>query len=162
MKRLFLGIGTNLGDRENNLKFAVDKIGEYIGQIVHCSSIYETEPWGFESENQFLNMAVEVKTKLKPSGLLGRLLMIESLLGRLREGKIYASRIIDLDILLYNDQIIETKALVIPHPRMHERKFVLAPLCEIAPEVVHPKLGKDMKSLLKECPDKSKVLKYIR
>jgi 2-amino-4-hydroxy-6-hydroxymethyldihydropteridine diphosphokinase len=160
MKRVFLGIGTNLGNRKNNLESAVEKIGEYIGKVVHCSSVYETEPWGFETRDQFLNMVVEVKTKLEPSGVLGRLLMIESLLGRLREGKSYTSRIIDLDILLYNDQVIEKEALVIPHPRMHERKFVLVPLCEIAPEVIHPKFGKDMKSLLKECRDKGRVLKY--
>jgi 2-amino-4-hydroxy-6-hydroxymethyldihydropteridine diphosphokinase len=85
--------------------------------------------------------------------------MIESLLGRLREGKLCTSRIIDIDILLYNDQVIEKKALVIPHPRMHERKFVLVPLCEIAPEVIHPIFGKDMKSLLKECRDKGMVKK---
>ncbi|MCX6328619.1 MAG: 2-amino-4-hydroxy-6-hydroxymethyldihydropteridine diphosphokinase [Bacteroidia bacterium] len=160
MKRVFLGIGTNLGDRKNNLQSAVEKIGEHIGKVVHCSSVYETEPWGFVTKDQFLNMVVEVKTKLKPSGVLGRLLMIESLLGRLREGKLCTSRIIDIDILLYNDQVIEKKALVIPHPRMHERKFVLVPLCEIAPEVIHPIFGKDMKSLLKECRDKGRVLKY--
>jgi 2-amino-4-hydroxy-6-hydroxymethyldihydropteridine diphosphokinase len=160
MKRVFLGIGTNLGDRKNNLQNAVEKIGEHIGKVVQCSSVYETEPWGFETKDQFLNMVVEVETKLKPSGVLGRLLMIESLLGRLREGKLYTSRIIDIDVLLYNDQVIEKEALIIPHPRMHERKFVLVPLCEIASEVIHPKFGKDIKSLLKECRDKGRVLKY--
>jgi 2-amino-4-hydroxy-6-hydroxymethyldihydropteridine diphosphokinase len=159
MKRVFLGIGTNLGDRKNNLQNAVEKIGEHIGKVVQYSSVYETEPWGFKTKDQFLNMVVEVETKLKPSGVLGRLLMIESLLGRLREGKLYTSRIIDIDVLLYNDQVIEKDALIIPHPRMHERKFVLVPLCEIACEVIHPKFGKDIKSLLKECRDTGRVKK---
>jgi 2-amino-4-hydroxy-6-hydroxymethyldihydropteridine diphosphokinase len=160
MRRVFLGIGTNLGNRKNNLQSAVEKIGQHIGKVVHCSSVYETEPWGFETRNQFLNIVVEVKTNLKPSGVLDRLLMIESFLGRLREGELYTSRIIDLDILLYNDQVIAKEALVIPHPRMHERKFVLVPLCEIASEVMHPTLKKTIKKLLKECRDKGKVLKY--
>jgi 2-amino-4-hydroxy-6-hydroxymethyldihydropteridine diphosphokinase len=162
MKRVFLGIGTNLGDRENNLKKAVEKIEEFIGRINASSSVYETEPWGFRSENDFLNMAVEVETELKPSGLLGRLLMIESLLGRLREGKEYASRIIDIDILFYGDNIIETKALTVPHPRIPERKFVLVPLCEIAPDLVHPVIKKSIQTLLKKCPDKNKVRKYSK
>src|SRR5664280_1109965 len=101
MKRIFLGLGTNLGDREKNLEQALDKIAEVIGIIVSRSSVYETEPWGFQSSDQFLNMVIGVDTNLKPSGLLGRLLMIESLLGRLRDGKQYSSRIIDIDILLY-------------------------------------------------------------
>lgn len=162
MKSVFLGIGTNLGDRAGNLQTALEKISEHIGTVIQHSSVYETEPWGFESKDKFLNMVVEVKTNLKPSGILGRLLMIESLLGRLREGKLYTSRIIDIDILLYDNKIIEKPALVIPHPRMHERKFVLVPLCEIAPELVHPKLGKDIKNLLKECRDKGKVKKKRR
>ena len=157
MKRVYLGLGTNLGSREENLKHAIEKIEEYIGPVVKASSVYETEPWGFSSENQFLNMAVEIETSLKPSGLLGRLLMIESMLGRLREGKEYKSRIIDLDILLYDKQIITKGDLTIPHPRLHERKFVLVPLCEIAPDIIHPVLEKSISELLKECKDKSKV-----
>jgi len=157
MKRVFLGIGSNLGNREKNIQEAVQKIGELTGTIINSSSIYETEPWGFSSGNLFLNMVIEVETKLKPSGLLGRLLMIESILGRVREGKKYTSRIIDLDILLYNDKVMENKVLVIPHPRMHERKFVLVPLCEIAPDMVHPTLKKTIKILLEECTDKSMV-----
>lgn len=157
MKKVFLGIGSNLGNRENNILEAVEKIRELIGPVVSASSIYETEPWGFRSENEFLNMVIEVETKLRPSGLLGRLLMIESLLGRVREGRHYTSRIIDLDILLYNNVIMKTKVLEIPHPKMHERKFVLVPLVEIAPGIVHPVLKKNIRELLEECPDKSRV-----
>jgi 2-amino-4-hydroxy-6-hydroxymethyldihydropteridine diphosphokinase len=159
MKRVFLGIGTNLGDREKNLKQALDKIAEVIGIIASRSSVYETEPWGFQSIDKFLNMVIGVDTNLKPSGLLGRLLMIESLLGRLRDGKQYTSRIIDIDILLYGRQKVDTISLKIPHPRMHERNFVLIPLCEIAPRIVHPVFGKTMTELLNECKDTGSIKK---
>ncbi|MEI6049932.1 MAG: 2-amino-4-hydroxy-6-hydroxymethyldihydropteridine diphosphokinase [Bacteroidota bacterium] len=160
MKIVFLGIGTNLNNRENNLKEAVARIEEFIGKVVLSSSVYETEPWGFHSEDEFLNMVVKVETKLTSSGLLGRILMIESLLGRARGEKQYSSRVIDIDILLYENMVIDEISLKIPHPFMHERKFVLIPLCELAPEIVHPVLNKSIESLLKSCKDKSLVRKY--
>jgi 2-amino-4-hydroxy-6-hydroxymethyldihydropteridine diphosphokinase len=159
MKTVYLGIGTNLGDREENLKKAIGMIEVHIGTIKLSSSVYETEPWGFQSGNYFLNMVVEVETSLRSSGLLGRLLMIESLLGRLRQGKEYQSRIIDIDILFYNNQVIKKKVLTVPHPGIQNRRFVLVPLNEIAGDLIHPVLGKSIRQLLEECPDKSKIAK---
>ena len=160
MKRVYIGLGTNLGNREQNLESALSRIAEVIGIIIARSSVYETEPWGFLSENKFLNMVIAVDTDLSPSGLLGRLLMIESLLGRLRSTEKYTSRTIDLDILLYGKRIIDTIALKIPHPRMPQRKFVLVPLSEIASDYVHPVLKKRISVLLDECKDKGSVTKF--
>jgi 2-amino-4-hydroxy-6-hydroxymethyldihydropteridine diphosphokinase len=159
MNTVFLGIGTNLGNRENNLGEAVSRIGEYIGKIVASSSVYETEPWGFQSRDEFLNMVVKVETSLAPSGLSERIHMIESSLGRIKGERQYVSRIIDIDILLYENLVIDEPDIKIPHPLMHERKFVLVPLRELAPEIVHPVFKNTIESLLDKCMDKSKVTK---
>jgi 2-amino-4-hydroxy-6-hydroxymethyldihydropteridine diphosphokinase len=156
-KIIFLGLGTNLGDREKNLSMAVDRIGEEIGKVIRCSSVYETEPWGFQSENRFLNMVVKAGSSLRPSGLLGRILMIEAQLGRLRSGKGYKSRTIDIDILLYGSEVIKKEELEIPHPRIPVRKFVLEPLCEIAPDMIHPVLKVTFTELLAKCGDECRV-----
>src|SRR5512133_2326699 len=160
MKIIFLGIGTNLGNRKDNLDKAVKRIEEYIGPVIRSSSVYETEPWGFKSDNQFLNMVIQVGTTLTPSGLLGRVLMVEALSGRVRGSERYSSRIIDIDILMYNDLILDEESLKIPHPLMAERRFVLVPLCEIASEMMHPVLKKTFGELLEMCADKSEVRKY--
>jgi len=160
-KVIFLGLGTNLGDREKNLSMAVDRIGEEIGNVIKCSSVYETEPWGFRSDDRFLNMVVKVRSSLRPSGLLGRILMIEAQLGRLRSGKGYKSRTIDIDILLYGSEVIKKEELEIPHPRIPVRKFVLEPLCELAPDMIHPVLKVTFTELLAKCGDECGVsVKY--
>lgn len=157
MNIVFLGIGTNLGDREGNLKDSVSAIKEHIGPIVKMSSVYETEPWGFEAKNDFLNMVVKVETNLNPSGVLGAILMIETLLGRIRGEKQYVSRLIDIDIILFGDQVLDEKSLKVPHPLLPERKFVLLPLYEIEPELVHPFLKRSIESLLESCQDNSRI-----
>jgi len=159
MSKVFLGIGTNIGDREHNLREATEKIEEHIGIVLRSSSVYETAPWGFIAENDFLNMVVLVETIHSPSELLKRLLMVESLLGRSRNAERYSSRTIDIDILLYEDQIIEADGLSIPHPLMHERKFVLEPICELVPDLIHPVLKKSMSVLLEVCRDRSRISK---
>jgi 2-amino-4-hydroxy-6-hydroxymethyldihydropteridine diphosphokinase len=157
MNKVFLGIGTNLGDRERNLREAIQKIGELIGIVSETSSIYETAPWGFDAENDFLNMVICVETTQAPGELLKKINLIESTMGRERTQDRYSSRVIDIDILLYDDLVIYEKGLKIPHRLMHERRFVMVPLCEIAPDLIHPVLKKTMNVLLEECRDRSKV-----
>jgi 2-amino-4-hydroxy-6-hydroxymethyldihydropteridine diphosphokinase len=159
MNKVYLGIGTNLGEREINLKNALVSINENIGPVLKSSSVYETDPWGFKAESKFLNMVVLVETKLTAFGVLGSILMIEAQMGRIRKEKQYSSRVIDIDILLYGDLIIDEQCLKVPHPLMPDRKFVLVPLCEISPEIIHPVLEKSVSSLLKLCKDKSRVKK---
>jgi len=160
MNVVFLGLGTNMGNRRKNLNDAVAGIREQIGKVVNISSVYETEPWGFKSESQFLNIVIKVETLLNPSAVLEAILRIELFLGRVRGENQYSSRIIDIDILFYEDQVIDSSDLKVPHPKLQERKFVLVPLCEIEPEMVHPVLKKTMVLLFKECEDKSEVRKF--
>lgn len=160
MKIVFLGIGTNMGNREDNLEQAVRHIKESIGTVRASSSVYETEPWGFESPDKFLNVVIKVETELSPSGLLGRILMIESLLGRERGSRRYSSRLIDIDILLYDEIIVEEESLIVPHPQIQNRRFVLIPLCELASDLIHPVLGKSFGELLEICEDKGVVTKF--
>ena len=162
MKKIYLGLGSNLGDREHNLKEAFARIEEHIGHVVKSSSVYETEPWGFNTSETFLNTVIEVGTELSPSGVLGAILMIETLLGRTRGEKQYSSRVIDIDILLYNDLIVNEVSLKIPHPLLHERMFVLVPLCEIAPQLIHPVLNVTVATLLTSCMDMSLVRLHNR
>jgi len=162
MRKVFLGMGTNLGDRELNLQTALENIRENIGKVVSLSSVYETEPWGFNTSETFLNAVIEVGTELSPSGVLGAILMIETLLGRTRGEKQYSSRVIDIDILLYNDLIVNEVSLKIPHPLLHERMFVLVPLCEIAPQLIHPVLNVTVATLLTSCMDMSLVRLHNR
>jgi 2-amino-4-hydroxy-6-hydroxymethyldihydropteridine diphosphokinase len=160
MKKIFLGIGSNLGDRLEIIDKAKIMIEESIGKIVVCSSVYRTEPWGFESKDEFLNMVLCLETELSASGVLGRILMIESQLGRLRSEKKYSSRNIDIDILFFGNEVVNEDSLKVPHPHLVERKFVLVPLAEIAPAFIHPVLKISMKSLLRTCKDTGEVEKY--
>lgn len=138
MAKVFLGLGTNLGDKKNNLLTAVNNIEEKIGKVTSLSSFYETEPWGFESENSFLNAALCVETSLEPMAILRIIKDIEIEMGRTQKSvnRMYSDRIIDIDILLYDDLTMATEELTIPHPLMKERDFVIKPLMEIADDTV--------------------------
>lgn len=155
--QVYLLIGGNLGDRITLLKEARKGIERYIGKIFRESSIYETAAWGFEAENDFLNQVLLVKTGLKPIEVLDKCQEIEYTLDRVRTGTGYQSRTMDIDILFFNDEIIQEERIVIPHPKLHERRFTLEPLVEIAPEFIHPGLKKTIKQLLLDCNDKSDV-----
>lgn len=154
---IFLGLGSDTGNRENHLRNAIDRIRMEAGAVVSMSHIYETEPWGFQSTTKFLNMVIKVETMLDPENLLGVISAIEADMGRIRTKKRYTSRNIDIDILLWGEEVIRKVNLVIPHPLIQERRFVLVPLCNLVPDSVHPVLEKTFSTLLQECPDKGEV-----
>ena len=154
---VYLGLGANLGDREKNLRMALDLISHRM-RLGKTSSLYDTAPIGDTKQPRFLNMACQVNTMLPPPALLTLLQGFESMLGRLPH-KSGAPRPIDIDILLYGDLHFTSLDLIIPHTRMHEREFVLAPLAEIAPDAVHPVLKKTVKELLAALPGRQDVSK---
>jgi 2-amino-4-hydroxy-6-hydroxymethyldihydropteridine diphosphokinase len=149
MSIVYIGIGSNLGDRKANCMRAIELLAEKGIVVRKESSLYETDPWGDKNQPKFLNMAIEIETELKPRDLLGILAGIEKELGRKKSHK-WGPRIIDLDILLYNSIIIDQDDLKIPHPFMHKRDFVLKPLYEIAPDVKHPVLNLSTGELLQK------------
>jgi 2-amino-4-hydroxy-6-hydroxymethyldihydropteridine diphosphokinase len=159
MNQAFLLIGGNLGDRELNMDRARKEIETRTGRIILASALYQTAAWGKTDQPDFLNQVLVVDTMLDAQTLLDRLLVTEQSMGRYRQEK-YGPRIIDLDILFFNDEIIETKLLQVPHPRLQDRRFALVPLAEIAGNKIHPVLGKTIDELLAICPDTLPVYKY--
>lgn len=157
----YIGVGTNLGDRLRNYRAALEKIGALKGtRIIGKSSMYESEPHG-KARNWFLNGVVEVTTEMEAAPLLKELQKIETALGRKREaGKATVSREMDLDILLFDHDTIDSRSLKIPHPEMGNRKFVLLPLAELAPAFLHPLSGTTVSTLLATTPDKKKVMLF--
>ena len=155
MQKAYISAGSNLGNREANLEFALSCLAKG-GTVSKISSCFETEPVGFLDQPWFLNIAVELETRLTPYELLSLCQKIETSGGRVRTFP-NAPRTLDLDILLYGDAVINQADLVIPHPRLWERKFALEPLAQIAPDLLHPVLRKPIRSLLEACPDRSEV-----
>ena len=154
---VYLHTGTNLGNRLQNLVKAREYIAAHIGKIDAVSSVYETEAWGVTNQPNFYNQALKVATRLKPAEVLKKALWIESnYFNRVRTQK-WAARIIDIDVLLYEDLIVNTSDLVLPHPHLHQRNFVLIPLMEIAGEIEHPKFKKTIDELYWESEDTSEV-----
>lgn len=150
--RVYIGLGSNLGNRRRNLITAAALLAERAGDVVSLSSFYETEPWGFASENKFLNAALALETSLSPLALLHLTQAIEWELGRTEKshGALYHDRVIDIDLLLYGSGVFRSDELEIPHPHLHERRFVLEPLREIAPFLCHPLFQKNIEELYQD------------
>jgi len=158
--RAYLLLGSNISPRKYYLNSSKELIQNEIGNIQESSSVYESEPWGFEAEQCFLNEVLVVDTVLNPGDLLIASQKIEKRLGRIRKpGAGYASRTMDIDILFFDDAVLLLPGLIIPHVQIQNRRFTLLPLVEIAPDFIHPVLGKSCRQLLKECQDNGKVRK---
>ena len=156
----YLLTGGNLGNRYNNLKEAKYLIEQKCGHLVDISGIYETEAWGINDQDSFLNQALMVKTSFSPKELLEQILDIETSMGRTREEK-FGPRLIDIDILFYGNKIITEDGLQVPHPFVHKRRFALQCLSEIAPNYIHPVLNKTVNELLATCQDPLSVKKWV-
>ena len=159
MNTVFLQLGSNMDNRNAYLKNANKLIAEEIGAIQKKSKIYESVPWGVENQNNYLNQVLEIKSEFSAEEVLGKVLQIEDKIGRIRDEK-WGERIIDIDILLFNDSIVEKDGICIPHIHLHNRRFVLIPLNEVAPSFIHPKYNKTIEELLSECKDIESVEEY--
>lgn len=159
MEEVVLSLGSNMGDRAANLSGALRRLEESGLERVAVSQVYETEPWGFNAETSFYNMVAVYRTLQEPTGLMTVIADIETSMGRVRSFGVegYESRVIDIDILFYGDRVINEGGLVIPHPRLAERRFVLQPLAEMMPGRIHPVEGKSIQTMLSDCRDKMHV-----
>jgi 2-amino-4-hydroxy-6-hydroxymethyldihydropteridine diphosphokinase len=152
-------LGSNMGDRLRTLADAEARISRGVGQIINRSRVYETASWGNEALEPYLNKVIEVETMLQPRIVMDKILQIETFMGRKRTDK-WASRIIDIDILFYENEIVELPDLAIPHPFLHKRRFTLVPLVEIHPDKIHPLLNKTCRQILEEVKDQLPVAEY--
>ena len=158
MSKVYFSIGSNKGNRSGLINEAIDKIDIIIGKVVLKSSIYETKSWGFNSNN-FYNICILLESTLTPELILNKILTIEKEMGRLKKTDQYSDRFIDIDILFFDNMIINSKSLEIPHPRIQLRKFVLTPMIELIPDLIHPILNKSIRQLEIECVDKDQPKK---
>lgn len=161
MDNIYLSLGSNIGDKFLNITEAIQEIKKVVGEVIKISPCYETEAWGPVVQEPFVNCVIEISSALAPGKLLQELLSIELLLGRKRDIR-YGPRTIDIDILLMGDKVIEQKKLIVPHPFLQERNFVLVPLNDIASELIHPVLNKKISQLLDDCKDIGNVNKLKR
>ncbi|WP_372774870.1 2-amino-4-hydroxy-6-hydroxymethyldihydropteridine diphosphokinase [Mangrovibacterium sp.] len=161
MAKLFLLLGGNLGDKTQIFATARKRLEEELGSLVQQSSIYETEPWGFESDDLFWNQVLVINTSLSATDVLKHTKAIELELGRIRHAARYASRLIDIDLLFYDELVLNEPALELPHPRMIDRRFVLEPLAEVAGNFIHPVFKKSINKLVNECHDQLSVKRLI-
>ena len=158
MSKVYFSIGSNKGNRSGLINEAIDNIDLIIGKVILKSSIYETKSWGFNSNN-FYNICLLVESKLSPELILNKTLTIEKEMGRLKKTDQYSDRFIDIDILFFDNMIVNSKTLDIPHPRIQLRKFVLTPMLELTPDLIHPILNKSIRQLEIECVDKDQPKK---
>ncbi|WP_212003146.1 2-amino-4-hydroxy-6-hydroxymethyldihydropteridine diphosphokinase [Chitinophaga sp. HK235] len=158
MNTAILLIGGNLGDRIANLQKAIQYIAAEAGEVIKTSALYQTAPWGSVDQPDYLNQGLEIHTTLDALTLLHTLLGIERRIGRIRQEK-WGARVIDIDLIFFNSEIVSLPELKLPHPRMHLRQFVLVPLNEIVPDYLHPVLHKTVRQLQQECPDDLSALK---
>ncbi len=160
MSIAYLLLGSNLGNRLENLHKAHACLNDLVDETLKISFVYESPSWGFEHPSRFLNQAVKIGTGLSATELLKDILDIEKKLGRIRRKDAYEARSIDIDMLFFDDMIIQQKDLIIPHPRLHLRRFALLPLADIDPGLIHPLMSKSIVELITACPDKSDVVRY--
>ncbi|CCH56082.1 2-amino-4-hydroxy-6-hydroxymethyldihydropteridinepyrophosphokinase [Fibrisoma limi BUZ 3] len=160
MPTTYLLLGANLGDRVATLRRAVDLIAERVGTVAQQSAVYETAPWGVTDQPTFLNQVIAVQIDVSPEETLTRTQAIEQELGRVRHEK-WGARLIDIDILYYDQLVLHTDTLTVPHPYLHERRFTLVPLADIAPDFAHPVFHKTTTELLNELPDDGQVNRYV-
>jgi deoxyguanosine kinase len=158
MSKVYFSIGSNKGNRSGLINEAIDKIDIIIGKVLQKSSIYETKSWGFNSNN-FYNICILLESTLTPELILNKILTIEKDMGRLKTTDQYSDRCIDIDILFFDNRIVNSKSLEIPHPRIQLRKFVLTPMLELTPDLIHPILNKSIRQLELECVDKDQPIK---
>ncbi len=157
---LYLLLGSNLGDKKKQMDQAMELIKEMIGRVEKRSSYYKTEPWGFSSEDLFLNIVLQTLTSLSPEEVMQQIGEIEKIFGRKRSGSGYSSRNMDIDILFYDDLVMDQDNLKIPHPLIQDRRFALVPLNEIAHDLIHPVFHMTIHELLMECKDIKEVKKF--
>lgn len=158
-QRLYLLLGANLGDRHHTLAQARQQLAQHLGAVLQTSTIYETAAWGLTDQPAYLNQVFLLETARSPEAVLAETQAIEQALGRVRAER-WGARVIDIDLLFYNDLILNTPALTLPHPYLHLRRFTLQPLADIAPDLVHPVLKQTIRQLLDACPDESQVIKF--